>query len=114
MGHPTEPLKDRSTTYPPAQPKDTFGNAVQVLRPEPSSHLVLDGSGPSEVKSGALAGQVIRVVAIDSAAYIEFGTNPTASATDMILPANTPEYFRINYGEQISIYGAIVDLTIMR
>lgn len=107
-------MKDRGKQYPPHQPKDTYGSAVQVLRPEDDEHYVLDGSGPSSVQSDQLYGVVIRVVAIDAAAFIEFGEDPTASATDMILPANTPEYFRVNYGEKIAIYGGIVDLTIMR
>ncbi len=111
---PSQPLKDRSTTYKPHQPKDTSGNAVQVLRPEDNRHWILDGSGPSSVQSVNLEGVVIRVVAVDNSATILFGENPTADANDMILPPNVPEYFRINYGEKVAIYGTIVHIAIMR
>lgn len=38
-----------------------------------------------------------RLVRIDctASAYITFGTNPTATATGIALPANVPEYFSI-------------------
>ena len=111
---PTQPLKTRSTTYPPHQPRDAHGNSVQVLRPEDSRHWILDGSGPSSVQSVALEGVVIRVVSVGAAAFIEFGEDPTASSSSMYLPADTPEYFRVNYNEKIAIYGAEVHLSIMR
>jgi len=111
---PSQPLKTRGTTYPPHQPRDMHGNSVQCLRPEDGKHWILDGSGPSSVQSNLIEGTVIRVVAVDNAATIEFGDDPTADATNMILPANTPEYFRVSYNERVAIYGSIVHLTIMR
>lgn len=40
---------------------------------------------------------LVRVIA-DAACYVDFGTNPTAAAGDIYLPANTAEYFGVPKG----------------
>lgn len=44
---------------------------------------------------------VVRVV-LTSAGYIAFGAAPTATANDVYLPANWPEYFTVTPGQKIS------------
>lgn len=106
--------KDRNKKYPGKQPLDSNGFPIQCLRPEDDKVWNLDGTGPSSVQSQVLEGVVIRVVAKDSPGTIEFGANPTADIDSMYLPANVPEYFRINYGEKVAIYGTEVNIAIMR
>lgn len=43
----------------------------------------------------------VRVV-VTSAAFIAFGTSPTATTSDVYVPANVPEYFHVNPGEKAS------------
>lgn len=45
--------------------------------------------------------QVIRVVAT-SAGYISIGTSPTATTSDIYMPANVPEYFYVPAGVKVS------------
>ena len=46
----------------------------------------------------------IRVVA-DASAYLDFGSNPTATTGDGVyLPADTVEYFRVNSGDKVAAY----------
>lgn len=47
--------------------------------------------------------QFIRVLPIAADAYVDL-TNTAATANSMILKADTPEYFGVNPGDQISIY----------
>lgn len=44
---------------------------------------------------------VVRVV-LTSAGYIAFGAAPTATANDIYLPANWPEYFNVTPGQKVS------------
>jgi len=43
----------------------------------------------------------VRVV-ITSAGYIKIGVSPTATTSDVYMPADTPEYFTISPGEKVS------------
>ena len=44
---------------------------------------------------------VIRVL-VTSAAHIAIGANPTATTADMLLPANSPEYFLVPMNSKVS------------
>jgi hypothetical protein len=41
-------------------------------------------------------------VVTTSAAYISIAKSPTATANDVYMPADTPEYFQVNAGEKVS------------
>lgn len=41
-------------------------------------------------------------IVVTSNAYIAFGTAPTATTSDVYMPANVPEYFTIRPGEKVS------------
>lgn len=56
------------------------------------------GTITNAVSSGIVK---VRVVAT-SAAYIAIGTNPTATANDVYLPADAPEYFTCTQGQKVS------------
>jgi len=43
----------------------------------------------------------IRVV-VTAAAYVKIGSAPTATTSDMYMPANLPEYFTVSPGQKVS------------
>lgn len=45
--------------------------------------------------------KLVRVIA-SSACHIKFGANPTATTSDIYLPANVAEYFGVTPGDKIS------------
>jgi hypothetical protein len=45
--------------------------------------------------------QKVRVV-VTTAAYIKIGSSPTATTSDVYIPADSPEYFTIAAGEKVS------------
>lgn len=45
--------------------------------------------------------QKVRVVTT-SAAYIKISSSPTATSSDVYMPADSPEYFTVNPGEKVS------------
>lgn len=54
------------------------------------------------VTNGVSAGvNVVRVV-LSSAGYIAIGAAPTATANDIYVPANWPEYFVVTQGQKVS------------
>jgi hypothetical protein len=49
------------------------------------------------------ATKIVRL-ATDTQCYIEVGSNPTATANSMLLPASGVEYFGVTAGDKISVY----------
>lgn len=49
------------------------------------------------------ATQLIRVIA-DADVYLAFGANPTATANDIRVPADSVEYFGVEPGQKVSCY----------
>jgi hypothetical protein len=45
--------------------------------------------------------QKVRVV-VTSAAYVKVDKNPTATSSDVYMPADVPEYFTVKQGEKVS------------
>ncbi len=43
----------------------------------------------------------VRVV-VTSAAYVKIGNSPTATTSDVYMPADSPEYFTITPGQKVS------------
>ena len=60
-------------------------------------------SGTSAPVTNAFGSQTyaVRVVA-DTDSYITFGASPTATTSDVLLPANTVEYFTVTPGQKIA------------
>ena len=77
-------------------------------------HEVIDGSGGSATSTETFyQGQLLRIVSIGVSGYMVFGTGP-ADATDIYLPADIPEYFSVQDETKVTVYGAEVDITVMR
>jgi hypothetical protein len=47
--------------------------------------------------------EIIRVIA-DADVHLKFGSNPTATAADMLVKANTVEYFGVVSGQKVAAY----------
>lgn len=75
----------------PASNTPTLVRGVQAL--SPVTHQSVAYTGTHGVITNAVKGTIIRVV-VTSDAYIALGSAPTATTSDVYLPANTPEYFR--------------------
>lgn len=70
------------------------------MHPDGTQKVALSGtSAQSEALSGTT--RLVRLCA-SGACYIKFGANPTATSSDMYLPANSPEYFVADGGEKIA------------
>ena len=92
---------------------DYSKRAMQVASPV-GHHEVVDGTGASATSSETFyAGQLIRLVAIGNAGYFVFGAGP-ATATDIYLSPDIPEYFSVREDTAITVYGAEVDITVMK
>lgn len=85
------------------------------LATDPNAMGVPVGSEPSEAtqkvsyttatQSSAFGGNTrfVRVIA-DADAHLLFGANPTATASHMLVKANTAEYFGVEATQKVSVY----------
>lgn len=76
---------------------------MQMSHYRPSTHQKVTYTGTAGTISNAVGTQsrVVRIVCT-SAAYIVFAKTPTATTSDVYVPADKPEYFTINPGEKVS------------
>jgi len=72
---------------------------VQALRPGTTYKIAYTGT--AGVISNGVTASFARIVCT-TAAYIAFGETPTATASDLYVPADSPEYFRIPPGHKVS------------
>lgn len=63
-----------------------------------AAYTATAGTVANAVKSGT---QKVRVM-VTTDAFIAIGTSPTATTSDVYLPALKPEYFTISAGEKVS------------
>ena len=70
------------------------GNSVQALRIGATDTVTV---GAASAQSAVLGDRidVVRVVSTTNC-FISQGSNPTATTSSMYLPADVPEYFRVN------------------
>lgn len=68
-----------------------------------STHQSVAYTGTAGTISNAVGAQtrLVRVV-VTSAAYIAVGAAPTATTSDVYIPADIPEYFIVGPGEKVS------------
>lgn len=81
----------------PQLARDANCEAIQCLRLGAPQIVSFDGS----VASTALAVGVVRLCSTEDC-YIVAGTAPTATTGGTFLPANCPEYFRVEAGLKIA------------
>ena len=85
------------------QVTDQGGRVVQVGR-EPAVAGANKSFTGTSVQSSAFNDETrfVRLM-VDAAAYIEFGSDPTAAAGTLYLPSTTPEYFGVNPGDKVAV-----------
>ena len=72
----------------------------QVMLPVANEQVTFTTSAQSAAFDGI---NMIRFIA-DADAYLAFGANPTAAATDLYVPSGTVEYFAVRPGEKVACY----------
>lgn len=70
---------------------------------KPITHQSVAYTATAGTITNAVGNTVTRVrIVVTSAAYISFGTAPVATAADIYIPADWPEYFEITPGHKVS------------
>ena len=67
----------------------------------PGTTQVVAYTGTAGTISNAVSTSVIRVW-LSTAGYIAIGAAPSATTSDIPMPANTPEYFIVSTGDKVS------------
>jgi hypothetical protein len=75
-------------------------DAMPCIQPNPAADVVLAVTGTS-AQTAPLTAVLVRLVAT-VACHISVGSNPTATTSNLYLPAGTPEYFLIDSGQKIA------------
>jgi hypothetical protein len=82
-----------------AQGRMKYG--MPVMHPDSTQSVTYTTTTQSTAFSTST--NLIRVIA-DADVYLAFGDNPTATASDIRVPANTAEYFGVNPGDKVACY----------
>lgn len=82
---------------------------VQALHP--ATHQKVTYTGTAGTIANAVRGRILRVVCT-SAAHIAIGSAPTATANDMYVAADQPEYFRCQVGDKVSAIQSVTGGTL--
>ena len=92
--------------------RDMNGNVVQVVRINQATTQVVDGTSATTQSTviDANADSLVRIAATADI-YIAIGTNPTASATTILLPAGSVEWFEIPAAAKIAVFGGKANIT---
>jgi len=83
-------------------PKDADRKAIPVMALS-ASHDV-DGTGAS-AQSNAIDGWIVRIASVDNALRVAIGSNPTAGAADILVPALGEMYLPIQPGQKVAVLG---------
>jgi len=84
---------------------DNNSNAVQAFRlPHSGSSAVLATIAAANVSSPALAAGMYRIISTANIAIASGKPGSIATATDLPMCANAPEYFYVNGGETINAF----------
>ncbi len=75
------------------------GGHVQALRP--GTHQNVAYTDTAGTIGTALERGIVEIVCT-SAAYVKVGANPTATTSDMYVPANMVKCHRVNEGDKVS------------
>jgi len=78
---------------------DVNNNVIQALRPLAGSTKIVVTNGTSTPFTSRA---VIRIVTTTNS-YIAIKSSGTASTSDMYMPANVPEYFRVNVNDFVCL-----------
>lgn len=79
---------------------DRLGRPVQAFPPGTTQTVAYTNT--AGVTTNAVGSTFVRIVCT-TAAFVAFGSSPTATTADMYVPANCPEWFPIDPGYKVSI-----------
>lgn len=65
----------------------------------------------SSVQSTAITGRRIMITTGSLTTFVEFGSNPTASVVDYVVPANSQMIFNFKSGNKVAVYTATQSYT---
>lgn len=94
---------------------DDNNNPISVFAEDDTQ--VVDGTSASAQSTAITTGRnenLVRVASLDKNVNIAFGTNPTATASTMILPLGTVEFFKVYDGYKIAVLGGKISITLMQ
>jgi hypothetical protein len=94
---------------------DDNNNPISVFAE--SDTQVVDGTSASAQSTAITTGRnenLVRIATLDKNVNIDFGTNPTATASTMILPLGTVEFFKVYDGYKIAVLGGKISITLMQ
>lgn len=88
----------------PKMVRDAAGQVIPMF--DFGATYVLDGSSASvaSVVFDADDKTVVCVTGIDTV-YVKRGTNPTATSSDLVIPAGSDKYLRVAAGEKLAVLG---------
>jgi len=77
---------------------------VSITSLDPDFTPVSYTVGTSSAQSAAIitGSGIIRIATKGTEAHIKFGTNPTATTSDVLMPPDTVEFFRFTSGEKVA------------
>ena len=92
---------------------DENGFPIQGVLQVVSTEFV-DGTSSSK-QSAAIDSEIVRIATLDANVNLAFGANPTAVVdTDLVLPKNRVEIFKITRGTKIAVLGGKASITILQ
>jgi len=71
------------------------------LRPVVGGHQVVAYTGTAGTSTAIASADTVRVV-LTTAGFVAIGPSPTATTSDIYMPADHVEYFRINKNDKVS------------
>lgn len=81
--------------------RSSNGQIIQAIFPDTHQKIAYTGTAGTISNGVGLNTTLIRVVCT-TAAYIAIGSSPTATANDIYMPADVPEYFAVSPGDKVS------------
>lgn len=78
-----------------------YGNKVTTARPGATQTVTTSGTSAASSNGFGSSTFFVRVVCTEDC-HIVFGASPTATTSDLFLPANTVEYFTVTSGQKIA------------
>jgi hypothetical protein len=72
--------------------------SLPVIRPGATQKMAVGATSAASAETGA---GVVRLLATADC-HVALGSNPTADANALLLPANTPEYFACNGTDKVA------------
>ena len=84
---------------------------IQLLDGTDATKYQTISTNNTSVVSSAITARRILITTGSQTTYIEFGTNPTASVADYVVPANSQMIFNFKSGNKVAVYTATQSYT---